>query len=141
MSRVAWAWYSVWTLVDYITTTALYGIYHEANPLAAWLVSRGVPIGAALAVLGLAVTALLAAMYIFGGRILRLAAIGAMWVRATPAVNNLVLVATGRSLVDSVILALNIPPTWAATIVTVAPATVVSIVLVRGLGAQKGQRR
>jgi len=140
MIRMAWAWYGAWTLVDYYTTIKLYGIYHETNPLVNMLMAWGLPIDAALAAVGLAVTALLAAMCLSNIRILKMAAVGAMWVRATPAVNNLTLVATGRSLVDCIILALNMPPTWAATIVTLAPTAVVSIVLVRRLGAQKGQR-
>jgi len=129
MSRVAWAWYGAWTAVDYYTTVRLYGIYHEANPLVNALMAHGLTIDAALAVLGLAVTGLLAAMYASNVRVLRAAAVGAMWVRATPAANNLVLVATGRSLIDYLII-LNIPPAWAVAIVTLIP---VAMALARGL--------
>jgi len=131
MTRLAWSWYATWTLVDYYTTASLYGIYHEVNPLITWLVSMGLSIDAALAVLGIAMTALIAAMYIFGGRILRLAAIGVMWVRAIAAVNNIVLIASGRSLIDYLII-LNIPPLWAMVIVTLIPTVAVAIALARG---------
>jgi len=76
MSRVAWSWYGAWTLADYYTTTRLYGIYHEANPLVTWLMTWGLSIDTALAVLGLAVTALLAAMYASNIRALRAVARG-----------------------------------------------------------------
>jgi len=132
MTRMAWAWYAAWTAVDYYTTTSLYGIYHEANPLVAWLVSRGLSIDAALAVLGMTVTALLAAMYVSNIRILKMAAIGTMWVRAVPGVNNVVLIATGRSLIDYLIM-WNIPPTWAAVIVTLIPVVAVVMALARRL--------
>jgi len=132
MSRLAWAWYGAWTLADYYTTVRLYGIYHEANPLVTWLMTWGLSIDTALAVLGLAVTGLLAAMYASNVRVLRVAAVGAMWVRATPAVNNLVLVVTGRSLIDYIIITLNIPPAWAVVIVTLIPVAIV-MALARGL--------
>jgi len=131
MTRLSWAWYSAWTAVDYYTTTSLYGLYGEANPLVAWLMARGLSIDAALAVLGVVVTALLAAMYLSNVRILKLAAIGAMWVRAVAPVNNLALIATGRSLIDYLIM-WNIPPTWAAVIVTLIPTAVVVAILARG---------
>jgi len=131
MTRLAWSWYATWTLVDYCTTTSLYGIYHEANPLVTWLVTRGLSIDAALAAAGLAATALIAAMYLSNVRILELAAIGVMWVRATPAVNNVVLIASGRSLIDYLII-LNIPPLWAVAIVTLIPTVAVAIALARG---------
>jgi len=130
MTRMAWAWYGAWTAVDYYTTVRLYGIYHEANPLVTWLMTWGLSIDTTLAVLVLAVTALLAAMYASNVRVLRAAAVGAMWVRATSAVSNLVLVATGRSLIDYIIITLNIPPAWAVAIVTLIP---VAIAVARGL--------
>jgi len=133
MSRVAWSWYGAWTAVDYYTTVRLYGIYHEANPLVNALMAHGLTIDVALAVVGLAVTAVLALMYMSNIRVLKAAAVGAMWVRATPAVNNLTLIATGRSLIDYIIITLDIPPTWAVAIVTLIPVTIVTIAVARGL--------
>jgi len=129
MSRLAWAWYGVWTVVDYYTTLWFYGVHHEVNiiinAMAAFM-----PIDVALAVHGIIVTILLAAMYYSQIRVLRIATEIALWLRAIAPVNNIILLQTGYALVDYVMMWTGASPQAAVVLMAVAP-TIIYIVIAK----------